>query len=143
MGTRGPAPKRDAERAGHNAKSEAATTAKMRGRVHQPDPRHGWSDETVAWYQSLASSGQSKWYEPSDWQQALWVGDQMEEQRLNPSAAQAAIVLKGMQDLGVSETARRHMRIEIERPDATATEAEEAGQEALAELHILRGGSSA
>lgn len=137
MGTRGPAPKRSEAKAGHptEANPRKPSKVRMRGAVKVPDPRPEWRDEVVQWYQSLATSGETRFWEPSDWQHALIVGDMLEDWYGDQTATKASNVLKGMADLGTTETARRRSGIEVERE----AEEDDSAAEALAELHVLRG----
>jgi hypothetical protein len=74
----------------------------------------------VDFYESLRTSGQARYYEPSDWQRArimAWSLSQM----LNsgrPSAMLLAALQKDMDALLVSEAERRRVRMEIERTAA-------------------------
>lgn len=135
-GTRGPAPKRSTMKAGHHTTDPKPAKVKMKGRVAQPPPRDTWSRDTKEWYLSLPQSGEAQFFEPSDWQYAMWVAELMEDYRRDPSAALAQVIQKGMGDLGVTETARRRGGIEVEREQ----EEDEDAAEALAEIRILASG---
>lgn len=80
-----------------------------------------------ALYESLRTSGQARYYEPSDWQRArvmvfllsqqLWTG--------RPSATMYAALQSDMDALLISEAERRRVRMEIDRavPDTSADDA--------------------
>ena len=138
VSARGPVAKRDAARAGHNAKDEKSDHAKVRGPVIVPPPHEDWIPETIAWYESLSISGQSLWYEPSDWQYAQVVGNMLNQLLTAPNAALFKSVMDGMDALGVTELARRRMRIEIERTDTGEDEQEKAAARTAIEERYLK-----
>lgn len=129
MGTRGPVPKRTDQRRRRN-KSEPTTTVKApRAPVERPPLDFPAHPVAAAWYRSLAESGQSAFYEPSDWAAARLVAFDM-TRHLNSgrvSAQMLSALWSAMGDLLTTEAARRRVRMEIERyGDDTATEAEAA-----------------
>lgn len=116
MGSRGPVPKRSSARAGHRTKAESPDKVKRDGVVEQPSPSDDWHGQARRWYESLASSGQADYYEPSDWMHAQYVAHLMSEVlKGNAGAEVAKAVLSGMQELGTTESSRRRMKIEVER----------------------------
>lgn len=127
MGTRGPIPKRDDERRRRNKPDTDTTTIEMTGEVEAPDVDLGWHPIAADWYRSLAKSGQSKRYEPSDWAAARLVAHDM-TRHLNSgrfSSQALAAIWSAMTDLLTTEGARRRVRMEIDRkPDKPA----EAGE---------------
>lgn len=124
MGTRGPIPKRDSERRRRNKPDTGTITVEMTGEVETPDVDPNWHPIAIDWYESLAKSGQSKRYEPSDWAAARLIAHDM-TRHLNTarfSSQALAAVWSAMTDLLTTEGARRRVRMEIERrpeqPDA-------------------------
>jgi hypothetical protein len=82
-----------------------------------PPATRGWHPIARDWYRSLAKSGQSAYYEPSDWQTARMVADQMTK-LLNaeePNAALLRAVLESSRDLLTTEGQRRRLRLELIR----------------------------
>jgi hypothetical protein len=80
-----------------------------------------WSVRATAWYESLAESGQSKYFEPSDWQYARLLADLLsgqEARERGPSAEMMKHILSAMGNLGTTEADRRRMRVEVERDQA-------------------------
>jgi hypothetical protein len=86
------------------------------------------------WYKALRLSGQSEYFEPSDWAAALYVVEaitrNLEATRF--SSQLFAVVWQAMDSLLTTEAARRRARIEVERgledhetADATAKALEE------------------
>lgn len=128
MGSRGPVPKRSSARAGHRTKAEQPDKVSVPGRVRVPPASRDWASEARAWYQSLRASGQSRWFEPSDWEfarlLARLLSDQMERDR--PSSEMVKAILSAMGDLGTTEGSRRRMRIEVERESDPVESAEVA-----------------
>lgn len=138
MGSRGPVPKRSAERAGHRTKAERPDVVRVAEPAKAPPARRGWAPAAKAWYRALARSGQSRYFEPSDWELARLVADLLSRQLRaeRPSAEMVKACLAAMASLGTTEADRRRMRIEVERPVAGA--ADEAEQAAVAVLEEFR-----
>lgn len=122
MGARGPAPKRSDERHGHRSAAEKATEkVEQTGTVEIPAPSDTWHPSAAAWFASLEQSGQSRFYEPSDWQNAHYCASLMSlsltDEKVN---AQLVSQVRGlMTDLLVTEGARRRVSLEIVRPAPT------------------------
>jgi hypothetical protein len=117
MGTRGPIPKRDAERRRRNKPDVETDTVQIVGDVDVPDVDPTWHAIATDWYRSLAKSGQSKRFEPSDWAAARLVAHDM-TRHLNSarfSSQALAALWSAMTDLLTTEGARRRVRMEIER----------------------------
>lgn len=101
----------------------------VEGSVSVPPPQDHWHPIAKRWYEALAESGQSRFYEPSDWAYAVYVAEAM-HRNLDAgrfSAQLLATVTKAMSVLLVTEGDRRRMRLELERVDARQ-EAEQAEQ---------------
>lgn len=122
MAVFGPVPKRDDERIRRNKPDEPTTVIQMIGQVGPPslgiaDP-HPLVREM---YDSLAESGQAKYFEPSDWQFAqftmVFVNDLLKTSR--PSAVMLQTVNSMLADLLFTEAQRRRVRMEVERNDNT------------------------
>jgi len=140
VGTRGPVPKRSIERRRRNA--DGATDAvTIIGEVRVPPVPQGLHPIARRMYASLRDSGQSSFYEPSDWEAArlaatvttdmLWMPQQLDRQakprkgsdgkvlprrpRARISAELLAAVWKMWTDLMITEGARRRARLEIVR----------------------------
>lgn len=139
MGARGPAPKRSEERIRKAAPETGAPTridATDLREVEAPLADQDWHPVAIQLYESLKESAQSFYYEPSDWAYAYtvchslsldlqpqFVGmEQLGEDRTR--VVMEVIPLKGgsltaytkaMSLLGVTETDRRRMGVEIVR----------------------------
>lgn len=137
-GAGGPPPKRDAERRRANDPAlGAATVAPGAAEVVVPPPDPEWHPVARMWFESLAGSGQSVFYEPSDWATAYMIAESMsrelgsqpvvvgsgkdatvEMHKLPPKGASLAAWLKAMTSLMVTEGDRRRLRLELARPVA-------------------------
>lgn len=118
MGTRGPAPARSDERRRANKPDTPVDKVAQADRVVVPAAESTWHPAAASWYESLASSGQSRFYEPSDWQSALFCASLM-TRLLNAESVNAQLVaqVRGlMADLLVTESARRRVSLEVVRP---------------------------
>lgn len=129
MGSRGPAPKRAAERHGHRALDDVPAQVDQPGAVRIPAPLKGWNAQARAWYLSLAKSGQSKFYEPSDWANARFCAGLMTQLFAGDTVnAQLVGQIRGiMTDLLVTEGSRRRAGLEIVRKDTPAAAMTGAG----------------
>lgn len=117
MGTRGPIPKRSEERRRRN-KPEVGVTTAARGETlpRPPAADRSWHRLARYWYESLAKSGQSVFYEPSDWATArIWaeiLSRQLQSGRI--SAQMVAAWSAAATELLTTEGARRRMRLELQ-----------------------------
>ena len=113
----GPVPKRSSARRRRNLDGRPDTSIFQGDPVVAPDPDPAWHPIAARWYASLADSGQSQFYEPSDWALACYVAEVMtrnlEGGRFN--AQLFASVLNAMTELLTSEGSRRRARLELER----------------------------
>lgn len=128
----GPVPKRSEERRRRN-KPEGGETTKVtvdEGKVEPPAVGADWHPIAVEWFESLADSAQSRFYEPSDWATARYIAEAMSKnlQAGRLSGQLFAAVMSAMTDLLTTEGARRRARMEIERAPESA---EPAGVTAL------------
>lgn len=134
-GAGGPVPKRSSQRRRTN-KDSVPEKAEAAARVAIPEPDGDWHDAASAWYRSLADSGQSQFYEPSDWAVAWLIAESISRD-LQPQVvgiaertgeavwatipmkgASLAAYLRAMTALLVTEGDRRRARLELERPGA-------------------------
>jgi len=144
MATRGPMPKRPEERRRRNKSETPQTTVEMRGPVEVPPPRRTWHKIAIEMYESLETSGQSQFFEPSDWALAQVLAESLSRDlkpqvidvvdkittdadgtsTVEPKVVKAyqplkganlAAYLKAFAGLGVSEGDRRRIGITIKR----------------------------
>lgn len=119
MGARGPVPKRSSERRRRNKASTVETVAVPTPIKKEPPKANSkWHPVAKDWFNSLSDSGQSQFYEPSDWQVARFWGEVMSRALRSPrlSAQLVSAIGAGMTDLLTTEASRRRVRMEIERP---------------------------
>ena len=114
MGERGPAPKRESQRRRQN-KTDPAERVVVEGPVEQPDPPEGLGGRALAWYRSLAESGQAQFYEPSDWQVALVCAQAIDLFMETGRATLLAEVRALQSQLLATEGERRRVKLEVDR----------------------------
>lgn len=115
-----PLPKRSSERRRRN-KVPGETTVQMAGLVSVPRLPKETHPIARRWFNSLKESGQSQFYEPSDWAQAVYVTQLMTvnlHQGARMSSMMASVIFSAMDSLLTNEAARRKARLEVERGDA-------------------------
>lgn len=137
----GPVPKRSDQRRRRNKPEGAELVQAPAGPAPKmPPPAERWSEIARDWYVSLGESGQSQFYEASDWQYARLVAEAIDRAfgpgRFSAQAFQA--VMAAQTDLLVSEGARRRARVELERGKS---EVKPASISALADYRKAAGGS--
>lgn len=139
-GTRGPVPKRTSQRRRTNAPTDGMEVTAAPGAVEVPEPDEdpAWHPIALEWYRSLSKSGQSKFYEPSDWQVARYVAQAMSVNLTAGrfSAQLFAAVLSAMTNLLATEGDRRRLRLELER-GATANPDGDRADATVTELFAL------
>ncbi|MGW0780325.1 phage terminase small subunit [Streptomyces sp. NPDC002913] len=126
MGARGPIGKRSEERMGHRSKEEqdSITKAPSGSPIDLPDlpePDDLWHPIATDWYLSLRESGQSAFYEPSDWAMARYAAHVMSQVLLSergPNGQLVAALNSVMSSLLTTEGDRRRARMELERKPA-------------------------
>lgn len=112
----GPVPKRSSQR--HRKGGTSFTppdTAPGARDVVMPDPDPAWHPIALGWYMSLADSGQSFYYQPSDWAMAQYVAEAMSK-NLNQgkfSSMLFANVISAAGNLMATEGDRRRLRLEL------------------------------
>jgi len=117
-GRGGPVPKRSSERRRRNKESKPQVVPiKGIGPVPVPPADPNWHELAREWYASLAQSGQSQFYEPSDWAAARVLAAVMSKnlKQTKFSSVLFATVWAGMGDLLTTEGERRRVRLEIDR----------------------------
>jgi hypothetical protein len=115
---RGPVPKRSDERRRRNTPKAADPVRLPLADIVWPAPDEEWHQVAVRWYRSLAESGQSRFYEPSDVAAAVYVAEGMSRSlKGKMSSVMFAAVMSAMTELLTTEAARRRARVELERVD--------------------------
>lgn len=178
MGSRGPIPKHPDQRRRRNVKKAApakkvakkATAATKKAapvttlptpaapkRVPVPRVDADWHSVAKAWYKSLADSGQSKYYQPSDWATAVLIAESMSrdlqpqfvgfteegdviKEQIPLKGASLAAYLKAMSVLLVTEGDRRRMECELEQPGQEVDPDAERAEATVTNLQSRLGG---
>lgn len=152
MGARGRVPKRSDQRRRTNS-PEPEKVELPPADVTVPEPDGKWHEVAVAWYSSLKDSGQSKFYEASDWATAYLIAENISRE-LKPQVvsvveetgepvwasvpmkgATLGAYLKAMSTLLVTEGDRRRAGVELRRASAAASAVDHP---AVAELDDYR-----
>lgn len=118
MAITGPLPKRSDELIRRNVPDVAVTKITAIGPVDVPDLNLGEVHPLVKdLYESMRDSGQSKYYEPTDWQYARLTLYVLNEMLLTEGigAMKLAAVNTMLTNLLLTEGDRRRVRIEVER----------------------------
>jgi hypothetical protein len=131
MGERGPVPKRTEQRrrtnkdpAGPVTKAAAGAPSASRSRTQAspasrpPVADRKWHPLARRWFDALKRSGQSRFYEPSDWMTAV-VWAEILSQQLKAEKMSAMMLTAwdaASARLLVTEGDRRRMRLELEKP---------------------------
>lgn len=121
----GPVPKRSDQRRRRNKPAGGEITrARAAAPAAAPKADPDWHPIARGWFEALGESGQSQYYEPSDWATArVWaelLSRQLESGR--PSAQMIASWSSGATELLTTEGARRRARMELERGPQGAEE---------------------
>jgi hypothetical protein len=123
MGARGPIGKRSEERMGHRSKEEKDSVTKAPSGPPAdlpdlPDADPLWHPIAADWYLALRKSGQSAFYQPSDWAVARYAADLMSKVLMSergPNGQLVAALNSVMSSLLTTEGDRRRARMELER----------------------------
>jgi hypothetical protein len=132
-GAGGPIPKRSDQRRRRNAPAMPVKKAPAKRSISgRPRVSNSWHPAAKRWYVSLGESGQSKFYEASDWATA-WLLAEVISRELKPKpvvvgtkvqmvaapvkAAALAAFLAGCTRLLATEGDRRRLQIELQQPD--------------------------
>lgn len=112
----GPIPKRSDQRRRVNV-IEGLTKAVSTSPVRIPRSRSHWDPIAKRWFNSLKASGQSQFYEQSDWAQAEYVAELMSRTLTAATTPPTLVsaVLSAAKDLMTTEGARRTVRLELQR----------------------------
>jgi len=99
-----------------------------------PDANPNWHPQARSWFRSLALSGQSEFYEASDWATAVMAAQIYDMFLRTYRANLLPPFLRLTERLGVTVIDRKRNRIELHEPDATDLD-EEAADQAVVDWH--------
>ncbi|MFE2848679.1 hypothetical protein ACFXKS_35190 [Streptomyces scopuliridis] len=144
MGSRGPVPRRSDQRRRRNKSDGPDLVKAPGGGTPEMLPADAeWHPIAARWYASLVDSGQTQFYEASDWATAYYVAEAMSRNldsgRFSAQLFQA--VMSAMTDLLTTEGARRRARVELER-ESGAEDPREAARVALMDSYRQAAGDS-
>ncbi len=122
VANRGPVPKRSDQRRRRN-KEGAVDVAAAGTATTAPALRPGLHPLAAAWYRALQDSGQSRFYEPSDWMTAQLLAEGIDAFAREPRASLLSTIMSGSANLLVTEGDRRRLRLELVRAEAEAAAA--------------------
>jgi hypothetical protein len=114
----GPVPKPAAQRRRRNTSDRPVATATAKPAALSMNPDSGWHPLAQDWFRSLGESGQSVFYQASDWATARYVAEAMSRSLSSGerfSANLFAAITSAMTELLTTEGARRRLRVELER----------------------------
>lgn len=139
----GPVPKRSDQRRRRN-QDVPIDRAVGAAEVAAPPADESWHRIARDWYDSLAESGQSAFYEPSDWATARYVAEAMSRNLAGGrfSAQLFAAVMSAATSLLATEGDRRRLRLELERAKPDDGAGEESGVAQLDEYRRRLTGAS-
>ena len=130
----GPVPKREDQRRRQNKDNGPITKGQARGAAFIPAAPEHWHDLASQLYDAIENSGQSEFFEQSDWAYAQIVCEALSRE-LNKGQRMSAQMFQSIQtamsNLLVTEGDRRRLRVELSKapeadPDAEFAESERA-----------------
>ena len=91
----------------------------------RPDPDPEWHPIALMVYESLQESGQSSWYESSDWALAYAFCEELSVHKKSNrrSGQMLAVIVSVLDNLLVSEGARRRLHVELHDPEENEEDA--------------------
>nr|DAU09042.1 MAG TPA: hypothetical protein [Caudoviricetes sp.] len=127
---RGPVPKRSDQRRRRNKPEAAPAVVVAMGQqvVKPPTEDRAWHPYAKDWFRALKRSGQSQFYQESDWREAKLVAWLITQELSSPTGARAGmmdVIFSRADALMTTEGARRRLRVELITPKVT-DEAKEA-----------------
>lgn len=113
----GPVPKRSDQRRRTNKPDVEIVTAAGAREVKIPRMASDWHPIAKRLWQSLKDSGQSQFYEPSDWAFAFSLMDDLSHYKKSSKRSAVALqaIYSSFERLLVTEGDRRRARVELER----------------------------
>lgn len=118
---RGPVPKRSDQRRRRNKPEADAPAVVAMGQqvVKPPTEDRAWHPYAKDWFRALKRSGQSQFYQESDWREAKLVAWLITQELSSPTGARAGmmdVIFSRADALMTTEGARRRLRVELITP---------------------------
>lgn len=124
MGSRGPVPKRSSERVRRHGKPGGVVAASKGGGFRVPAAGREWHPIAKRLWNAAKKSGQSRFYEPSDWMVLYSLCEDLSDykQQSRRSAQMLASIMSGLTGLLLTEGERRRVQIELDDVEALGGE---------------------
>lgn len=122
----GPVPKRSSQRRRVNKPAVPITKGVTDGAVRGPDLEGEHSDLGRRFWESLRRSGQSQWYQQSDWLAAEILVTAIDSFARKPTAFMLGQINSSMTPLLVTEGDRRRLHVELEPAEDPGSERDAA-----------------
>lgn len=132
----GPVPKREAELQRPRDRKGGDQLPVLKGELmevrNKPDPDPNWHSIATMVYEAAANSGQSYWYQESDWAMLYSLCDDLSylKNQDRRSGQFLATVMSGLESLLLTEGDRRRARIELHAPEQKKADLAVVGMEA-------------
>lgn len=119
MGSRGPVPKREESRHRRNAPSMDVAHAQSSDGTAAPEPDPDWHPIARRLWDSAAKSGQSRFYQASDWAVLYSLMDDLTYYKNGSkrSGQMLQTIMSSLTSLLLTEGDRRRLQIELSRPE--------------------------
>ena len=118
MGERGPIPKRSDERHRRNASERDVVSSPAAEGVQAPAADGSWHPIAKRLWRAAKESGQSRFYEPSDWAVLYSLMDDLSYYKSGSkrSGQMLQTIMSSLSSLLLTEGDRRRLQIELARP---------------------------
>ncbi|CAB0998640.1 hypothetical protein FRC0497_01471 [Corynebacterium diphtheriae] len=122
----GPVPKRSDQRRRRNKDTTGLHIVKdlpATAKANPPRVSPNWHPLMKDWFRSLKESGQSAFYEPSDWQTARLLAEVMSQELNSGEAVKASMLAefnRAAAALLTTEGERRRLRVELQAGESSA-----------------------
>lgn len=138
-----PIPKRSTERRRRNAVPGLEFAPASSADYKPPAASRDWHPAARRWFRDLRASGQSRFYEPSDWSVAWLLAERMSRLLFDdaPNAAGWAAVDSGMSRLLATEGDRRRLRLELVREDEVAMSEDDRADATVSDIRARLSGA--
>ena len=138
-----PMPKRSEERRRRNAVPGLERAAASSEKVTPPAASRYWHPAARRFYRDLARSGQSAFYEPSDWSMAWLLAERMTRLLYDdaPNAAAWGALDAATGRLLATEGDRRRLRLELVREDEAAMSEDDRADATVSDIRARLSGA--
>lgn len=122
MGKRGPAPKRNEQRQRRNKDAILQEVEITSAPASQPPTDQSWHPAARRIWDAMGNSGQTKFYEATDWAYAQFMCDLITDYMTagKGNGQMVSSILSGLSSLMLTEGDRRRAGVELQRVDTNA-----------------------